>query len=328
MRRSAILLALTAGVGCGPGVHDLTESNEPLLTLRGRIEGRPARAPQSPRVGLVWLRSTSNLDIYCFINDPRVPAFEGFVAGSSTVAEAGCPDPRGSQRLALGPSAALDPEAQTYALPLYALPAPEVLAGTFYARTGMAAVVLFDDVDGDGALGAAAACFTDDPPPEDRVLAVSSWQLGAEGQRLIYQEGPAVLAGATPALPLDCFLFPPGYSVLEHAPNVDEGVTCELEAFAAGIDLRYAAGQTLTAPLCEVRAPEILPPPPERPYDAEDNVLIECAAQDYLVVVDADCLCPERRVYTLVGFDEVDGVSIQWDLTEEPPGWWPCEPEP
>lgn len=195
VRAAALAVAL---LGCDT-VRGLEETPTPLVRIPVVVTGEP-RAPL--RVALVWGAQYLS-DFFCLLPPESEEA--------AAVAAAGCRDPFGFVPQRVGAEVAVEPGVPGV-LELYDLPAPDVMVGDLTARVGYASVVVYEDVDGNGALDLQCIPRGDDGEDErgggrdceearsreglDVVRGASFLTMTAPDQRIAFREGDFNAASA------------------------------------------------------------------------------------------------------------------------------------
>lgn len=313
-RLTATLLAVACAsfVACGPGVFGLADEADALAKLRVRIDGG---ADRRLHVGLVWAQSPFGLRGV----DPLCASGEFGSESStdtSTVAAIGCPQSELLLPTEFGSAFEVVERGTTEVLlPINRLPSAAVLRPLGSGRIGTGFVVMFEDTNGDGYLTLESGCGGDTLEP----IIASSWDGSLTGTTLVaYREGAVDDIGLAGLVP--CLDLPPGFSIVDAAGLGLLGTTCEASPISDVIELvpsadnidEIACVQQSTRPM----RPPPVPPPEEFP--------MACESETSLVVADPNCGCPYFERYTLIGCEDRD-CNDEWDLTNEPPIWWPCE---
>ena len=65
-------------------------------------------------------------------------------------------------------------------------------------------------------------------------------------------------------------------------------------------------------------------PPAQRP---QGKLHTDCLDRERLAVVTTDCECPQAKVFRLECGEDDPNCGDDWDLRDDPPGWWPCTEE-
>ena len=149
--RRAVLLATPAllAAACGQGVHDLSIGSTPLLVVHGHVDQTQLQRvhPEAALLGvLVWAQTPTVNPVCVRLDDgslaPTVPDLTARV-------QSACPDPYG---VFPGEAEAWSPIGAdgNFDLPLYALPMARVAIGDASTRIAYGALVVVEDVNGDG----------------------------------------------------------------------------------------------------------------------------------------------------------------------------------
>jgi len=314
------IFALLTICGCGEGVHGIADEASGIVSIEVRVdpdlERRIERAGPDLRAGVVWA-AVPVVQGFClsFGVNPLLPGRPV----TSSVAKAGCRDPFDVLAGAVDVSVPFDLTTGTADVNLTALPGPNVVVGDELNAIAYGAVVVFDDVDGNGELTLSGECGN--VVSEDRVYASSFSSLRREQERVVFREG-----GFDPP---DLF-YPAPECMGEPSPGLSIwalGTVFEDRCNSVGIDQHMEAAilplEERTLATC--RPPtnrQFLPPPDEAP---PRRMVTECTDSETLAVTDPDCACPSVTVYRLAGceFDFVCS-SPEWDVRNNPPPWWPC----
>jgi hypothetical protein len=301
------LVALTAS--CGDGVHSVSNLGEPLEILRARVEGRPGEGVPEQRLAasLLWeafpqaliacLEQANGAEEVFACTTPQ--DFRSTLASNST-----------AYRLT-SPSA--------FEVPLHTLPSPRVLSGQGSSLLGLGALVVYDDGNQNGALDLVAPEATGSA---DTILAASLSGDGKHTTFVLYREG-ALSSLWKLFETFDCPEPGQGFSVLTMVEHSAAERECTVEpAGAARIDVFFDDSRRVRELICEppptVSTFPVQPPPAARE--------ITCHFHDRLeFVIDPGSYCQHEQAYDLSGCDQVVGCTQpDWDLTGEPPDWWPC----
>jgi hypothetical protein len=254
IRAHTLLMSLSTPLwlSCGDELRGSAEELTSLATLKVRLsplEGSSALPSEgSLRLGLVWLTASSP-DAWCAVAQGQLfglPPSSGGAEGFTPHVEVTealrelttrvCRDPLGVTPALVGPSVSVSltqlQEGAELELPLQHLPSAEVLFGTPDARVGYASVVLFEDLDGDGALtlgeaprisrwGGDDRAREGEPRREaDRVYGASFMSLATPHERLVYQEGASLEGLFYPEV--GCPERPQGFSVMRSSAELSD----------------------------------------------------------------------------------------------------------
>jgi hypothetical protein len=236
-RRVGVALAapvVLAAAACGQGVHDLGVAAEPLVVLHGHVEiANLMRVhPEAALLGtLLWAAPGAVNPVCIRLADgsltPNMPDLAQQLSDA-------CPDPYG---VFPGEAEAWSPigDDGNFDLPLYDLPQVRVSVGDAVTRIAYGALVVVEDVNGDGqppfartpgrGLGRRAA---DDVQANtiDRIVASTFYDLHASQQRVVFREGGFVTPSyfyPAPGPGVGC--TPPSAFSIETAPPYAEPAT-------------------------------------------------------------------------------------------------------
>lgn len=332
LRASACALALL-GSACGERPAGLSAEVEPLAVLHVRLEGALLETPCHPRLGLLWAAVPTYIP-YCHTRGPTPldPARE-----PSTTAAHACRDPFRVTPALAGPSVAIDLRETSFELPIVHLPNASIMVGDAGARVAYAAVILYDDLDGDGELtftrcrgNTRGGGPTTPSRPFDcgstsrfeRIHAASFERLDAESTRVTYVEGPFDAGSYFYPHP-GCTALPPGgFSVWRTGALLSDTATCDVSPIDTEIVLTPRAPDALVDLTCPQRRRDAFPRPPTQLPDAEE-LSFECDGEGGIATTDLDCPCPNLRTYTLRGcYEELECSDPDWDVPA--PEAWPC----
>ncbi len=327
---SALHRALPAlflvSLACGQ-VSELGSEPEPLFHLRAHLSQLitpPSEGFTNLRAGLMWAGVPVFVP-YCFEygTNPTKP-----LQLPTKVAKVGCRDPFDIVPGLGGPTVSIDPNTQTFQIPVTQLPSAEVLIGTLEQRMAFASIIVFDDINGDGELDLSRGCgqFGGGGRPREPIYASSFTSLRKRQTRVSYVEGPFDLDSFYYPHPKCPQVPPEGFSIWE----VDEAFAfepdCTIHDIYHEVELTPVAPLELRPLTCVQRERESFPRAPRMQAPDEDDVW-ECTKQGGLAVSNPGCQCPEVRVFTLSGCsDDLECEKPEWDVRETPPEWWPCEP--
>jgi hypothetical protein len=329
--RAAKVFAIISSMTACSGVHDLEGDGSPIAVLRGRVAG--ARPEGSTlRAGLVWAGAPVFVP-FCHDEGPTPLDPQRSV---SELAAVGCRDPFDVVPELAGTAAAIASDG-SFELPIVHLPTAEVMVGGRESRVAYGSLVVFADLDENGALELRGGCGRirgrmDDPrlrPRAEPIYAASFSTLTGEQARITYVEGE---------LDADSFFYPhsrcrelapPGFSLWSMAgllDATDESGACRVDPIDTPIELELGSPEDFAALSCRQAERESFERPPRWETDPlPDDLLWECSDDGNLVFADPSCDCPEVRELSLVGcYDDRECEDPDWDLRDEAQEWWPC----
>ncbi|MBI5507237.1 MAG: hypothetical protein HY903_00665 [Deltaproteobacteria bacterium] len=329
-----LLAGVAASTACGPGLSDLSAPPEPLATITVRLDLGAARR-RLPRqdlyVGIAWGAAWENPAI-CYLSD-------------NPVVQLACRDPFlflpglvEARRIAAGTADGI----VTMALPISELPNAAVLIGDERGKVGYASVAVLTGlpvaIRQDGSVLLTAPY---------QVAAASLIRINRAHDRLVFRQGEIDSASSYYPYPTAvCGEPPPGLSWLETAGDGD------LTAGSCG----FAPIETLMT-LANVQTDEdesawqcvpslsgtiggafgidgdrhrVEQPPDDDPIGEFNPETHACIGSDVLVSVlaastDSGSACPEVRTWALAGCHRnVKCTEVDWDVSDDPPAWWPC----
>lgn len=322
--RSSLLLATALLTACGPGVHDLSVSSEPLLTVRGRVDldSLTRVHPDAPLIAaLVWAAK------------PAVaPICVKYAARS--VLQGACADPYGVFLGDLEAEVVLDPDGDgSFELHLARLPDARVAVGDSSNRIAYGTVVLVEDLDRNGHATLVDSAVAPpgphgEPIAGDRIIAASFYNLKRPQQRLVFREGQFDSGSYFYPAP-ECEPPPPGFSLLKSEGMGVEGgcavegveeTTIELQPIV-GVDDQIACRANFIdsgglAGFTEASHEAYLEPGP----------WVICLDRETIAQISSySALCKGVTFYLLKGcMNDPFCDSPEWDYTNDVPEWWPC----
>lgn len=326
MRFSVALLAALA-CACGPGLNDLTIDAAPVGSVKAKVDVAALRAggyDGAFLIGLGWARSSSLLEGACttYTEYPEVMAQCGDPFAVNLIRR------RGGTSFPLMRPLVTDADGVA-TIVLDSLPPADASAGTGVGRVAYGSVLVGSDANGDGE-------FFPWPDPfggeADRLMAASFTSLLKPQQRLVLREGLwNPLSFFYPLL--GCEAPPPvGFSravaTLDLSGDKPSG-ECEITDIEVPIEVTPLTEDEGALLLCESWVvianpdwfmPEPLPgePVPELPEGT-------CLSED-IYFIGNEGLCGGGTVVPLRGcFDGGECESPDWDVSDDPPEWWPCE---
>jgi hypothetical protein len=333
VRSSLAFLAAVAivSLSCGNGVDDLSLESAPLGLVRGKVAlaAIGARGAGKPlRAALVW-GAVPNYVLACV----KYP-FNAEIAPA-------CPNPFGFVPGLVEVDVEVGVDG-SFTLPLRRLPDVGLSVGDDSARVAWGSVVVAADSDGSGSFNLLAREADDREPPKlaDLALAASFFRLDMPQQRVAFREGgwdegslfyPAKGCAAPPVG--FSALTTPGLKPLSLEPAPGECTSASLDA--AVIEPVPIAADEAKGLACRsinrarVRRPGLVPPSEEEDEQGRYHGLVGkqvCLDAETLAIV-SEGDCPTITVMPLSGCREnLVCQEPDWDLTKQPPPWWPCAP--
>ncbi|MGQ0504584.1 MAG: hypothetical protein ACT4TC_04635 [Myxococcaceae bacterium] len=304
---SARLIATVTGLlatSCGPGVPSAGTLGEPLARLRAQVVtvGNLVPPDRGVHASLLWAALSQQA--------------ESCLASATTATEArACTGDEVRPRLTSHwvPVEPAFPSA--FELPLHQLPAPEVLTGNERARLGYGLLVVHHDRNENHALDLIPPDVTDGP---DLVLG-TSLRAGSSnvGDYVAFREGAVPAAWGLFRLLANCPEPPLGFFVIRIAKE-SAGLTCTLASAEESLTVELSDDPLVRAHACQHAAhPEIRRPLAAPPAVAQAR----CFGRGSLELVrDPSATCRRIERYELTG--------PGWDLSSNPPAWWPCVDTP
>jgi hypothetical protein len=345
---AAIVLA-----GCG-GLTGFGGEVPPLATVQVVTTGTTTEQPAHLQVALVW-GAQWLIEPLCIL-----PPESDEVAA---VLVRGCRDPFGFVPDRVGANNAIEPGIVTE-LPLFELPATDVLVGDLTARVAYASVVVYDDRDVDGTLDLTRASRPDDgglagdmpPVSTDLVYGASFSSMTTPDQRLAFREG-AFNSSAAFYPRAGCGAPPPGFAIVTaggfsaseaiaaslrgELPREDPATCTEVKPEVATITVSLSS--TPPAAVRETACTERLVDsstryrePPAAPLDLTDRAFACANIPDFgtgratgiiqlIVSSRTDDRCRGLTHFVLRGCaDDPTCAEPAWDHSATPPSWWPC----
>jgi hypothetical protein len=354
------LLSVTTLAGCS-GLAGLGGPTSPLVAFDVKVTGDLAtvqsqgNASPALRVALVW-GAQWQTEPFCILPAESV--------ASGAVIAAGCRDPFGFVPLRVAADVPVTVGA-TASVPLYDLPAADVMVGPVTARVAYGSMVIYDDRNGNGTLELSAPHHTpsggddrgqgDEPADStDVVFGASFITMTAPDQRVAFREGQFIRSAFYPrsgcedpmlqfsVLGAGGFSAAAGLASKAGSLPAEDPTTCTQTAPSAAlfeIPLQSPAGVHEVA--CTERANDSTIRYRQPPTDAPDlsGRLSACAhlpsfdagglrdLTQFVVSGRTTDLCEGLTHYTLRGCRENVSCPVpDWDLTATPPAWWPCPP--
>jgi hypothetical protein len=310
-------------------VHDLSVVSDPLVTIHAHVDlsTLPRQHPGAPLLGaLVWA-GVPTIDPLCLKFD------------APEIAPA-CPDPYGFFYGEVERATAVDPSGG-FDLPLFHLPKASVSVGDEVTRIAYGALLVAEDVNGDGQLTlpatpgrrdiqsvAPAPTATPEPEP-DAIVAASFASLRGTQLRVVFREGGFVATSNFYPL-TGCEAPPPGFSLMTMPPLPSDPtaagpcVTQPLDTPVTVAPLPRALGAALVCRGLQ-RGFRVQEPLPNQPPPTDAAATTVCLSHEVLVQIPQQILCPRLISFVLKGCrDDPFCTTPDWDRTLAPPAWWPC----
>jgi hypothetical protein len=356
----AAWLLLTATGACS-SLEGFGGPTPPLVSFDVQVDGdvTPLWPPgvtdtRSLQVALVW-GAQWQTEPFCILPAESPEA--------AAVIAAGCRDPFSFVPIRVAASVPVSPGAHA-SLPLFALPAADVMVGTLTSRIAYASLVVYDDRDMNGTLGLATPHRArsgrgdrfnmDTVDSTDVVYGASFLTMTAPDQRIAFREGDFDPTSAF--YPRSgCEAPPRGFSVISaggfsavagivasatgQLPAEDPAQCKEALPPDAVIELGVQAPETAREVSCVERTDDSSIRYREPPADAPDfsGRVMACAHLPSFDAGNQSSLiqlvvsgrsgdrCKSLTHYTLRGCRENVACALpDWDYTATPPTWWPC----
>ena len=341
--------ALLAAAACGQGVHDLSIGSTPLLVVHGHVDETQLQRVHSEATllgALVWAAPAAVNPVCIRLSDrslvPNDPQQGELLAGA-------CPDPYG---VFPGEAEAWSPidAGGSFDLPLYALPMARVSVGDAFTRIAYGALVVVEDVNGDGQPPFARTPgrggmrrMVDNLQMQnvDRVVASTFSDLHAPQQRVVFREGGFVTPSyfyPAPGPGMGCEP-PPAFSVMTAPPYADPAVgACTFSSTDTRLEVPPLPVADGTAFLCRAAVGNTTITLPQVPPDGDPQVVPGavdiCFGTNVLATVNIGPTCPIVRSFALSGCAQDPLCSMpEWTKTAASlTGWyngtstpgWPC----
>ena len=350
LRQLTLLAGLTLGCTDLRALHD---QPVPLATLtvhvKGDVEmwaGPPMPGnPRRMRVGVVWADSW-NPDLLCtrFSRWQReLPVDQPFDVRLAPVAARGCRDVLGFVPAAVGPSAALNGQNQA-SIDLWTLPPSAVMVGPPLARIAYAALVVFDDRNGNDkldlqypggfGLGGKGPNRGDEgdngerPPEEwhsfepDTIYGTSFLTLASDHVRLVFREGSYdgkstffPLQGCAPppvGLSLATVVGPMGNQTCTYAVPSAQPLTITLQPPSFVSEMACMGEGARYLPTDEQMGPNLF-------------AVKVCVSDNEMLVADGVPNCKGMTHLQLKGcLDDSLCADPAWPAPPKVPDWWNC----
>ncbi len=353
IRRTSSLVLLTAIAACGGDLLGLDDGYSPIGTVHVKVQGslsqidtsRTNGNPPRVRAALVW-GGPAKADPFC--------VFPPTSDDAEAVVEAGCPDPfaflpavdenggsvmvKSDAPVSAGGTASFD---------LTELPPAEAMVGEPMGRVAYGSVIIYHDDNRDG--------FRDPYNSyTEPVLGASFATMTAPDKRIAFREGDF---GAVSAYypRRGCPAPPKGFSILgaggmsrdaivealsaKEIPKQDPSA-CTTETLSDGVitvDLAEASEPPIfdCAAFASYNLPVRYSPPPPSPLELSSFVTAcipsappagEKSELEELVAAQTTPGCKQLAHYALRGCSsDLHCEDPEWDVTKNPPSWWPCK---
>jgi hypothetical protein len=276
------------------------------------------------RATLVWA-GVPNFSPFCLAEGPN-PLIPDRVVTSS-VAKIACPDPfRFVPSMTQG-SALVDPALREVHIELSNLAPSETLVGPVTGRIAYASVVIFADENDNGILDQEGRCRRPErggksgdreEMPLEPILAASFSYIAEPHERVVYREGEFDSDSYFYPAPT-CETPPPaGFSLWRVGFD-----GCTLSRLEQRIRLKVQTPDKLSSMQCGPGRKDYAREPREKSPDK--RLVTECINATELATADPTCECPDPVIYKLAGCEkDLLCMEPEWDLTDDPPDWWPC----
>ena len=304
-----LLVGLTA---CGDGVHSVTYLGQPIVILHAQVVGElPAGELEgSLRAAMKWEVLPAGM----------LPCLEEANDASSVVR---CLTSVGVEAVQATDSVPIEPVfPASFEIPIHSLPDPSLLGGHPDALFGYGILLVYEDGNRNGLLDLVDAQATESA---DTVLASGFPSEVANASLFVYREGELSVLWKI----FDVLGCPPpelGFSLVDVRAKVGGGVTCLVSQPTQGaLPVYFEDNGEMRQQICE-------PQPIASTFPAApipEGALVDCRFHDSLEFVpDPTRYCMRVQRYDLIGCDALMGcVDPSWDLTDDPPAWWPCSGE-
>ncbi len=309
--RAGLGLLLVWAVGCGEGVHSVDHLGQPIVVLKGIIQGE-----LPPSLQVDGLRAAMKWEI---LPDESLTCLQ---TAEDNAAVSRCLTAVGLEAIQVTASVPLEPVFPArFSIPLYKLPAPEVLTGPPGALFGYGVLLAYEDGNANGELDLVDLEAT---ASADTVIASGFPTELMRASVFVYREGELndlwrIFES------LGCEQPGQGFSLLDVEAS-RAGVTCVVSApDVAEIPVYFEDSISMRQQIC-------LPPPIASSFPAAEppaGAEIDCHHHDSLdFVADPDKYCMQVQRYDLVGCESLYGCEDpDWNLLDDPPAWWPCTGE-
>jgi hypothetical protein len=308
-----VLVPLLAVVSCGD-IHSTSSLGDPLVILDAQVEGQlPANiSALLLRASLIWETQTPEL-LACL---DRAETEDEVYA---------CTTPEDFQPVQASRSVAIEPTfPASFEVPLYLLPDLEMLSGQGDSLLGYGVLVVYEDGNQNMELDLVPPGATESA---DTILASGLPTDAHRRDLVVYREGelsPLWKLFANP--PYGCSEPPQGFSILTREYHAATGYSCVVRPAAkATIPVHFEDSDGQRQLICEPGSNmNTYPSKPPLP-DWETT----CHFHDTLEYVEnPSWYCKYKQIYQLAGCEAYYGcVDPDWDLTGNPPAWWPCTGE-
>ena len=324
MRSSALLLVALAA-SCGNGVDDLTLTAAPLEVLHGHVDrsALPSELAGTPlRAALVW-GLVPDYTLACL----KYP--------DNAYLQAVCPDPFDFVPGAVDVEVPVPAEGDgSFALPIPHLPDASVAVGPSGASMAWGSLIVVADTGGTGAIDLLGYLQDGTLGPANPIVAASFYSLHAPQQRIGFREG-TFDPGSTFYPLANCSGPPIGFSILATpgylppglVPSPGDCSTATLDAVV--VEAKAISATESTSLACRaINDAPVTQPGADSPLKVNLNPLVA----KNLVCLDSKTValiiygtCPLITVMPLAGCEgDLTCTQPEWDLTQQPPAWWPC----
>ena len=311
--KATVLVPLLFAVSCGD-IHSTSNLGDPLVVLDAQVEGQlPDNiSARLLRASLIWETQSPEL-LECL---ERAETEDEVYA---------CTIPEDFQPVQASKSVAIEPTfPASFEVPLYFLPDLEVLSGKGKSLLGYGVLVVYEDGNQNMELDLVPPGAT---VSVDTILASGIPTDAHRRDLVVYREGDlSPLWKLFQHPPYGCPEPPQGFSILTREYHAATGYTCTVRPAAeANIPVHFEDSDGLRQLICEPWSDgntyPAEPPPPDRE--------VTCHFHDTLeYVVNPSWYCQYKQIYQLAGCEAYYGCEEpEWDLTDNPPVWWPCTGE-
>jgi len=309
--KAMILVPLLLALACGD-IHEIDSPTAPLVVLDAQVEGDLPGDYSADLLlaSLIWTTLPREL-IECL--DRAESEDEVFA----------CTTPDEFRPVLASDSVAIQPTfPASFRIPLYTLPDLSVLSGKGGSRLGRGVLVVYEDGNHNMQLDLVPPGATES---EDTILASGRPTDANRMDDVLFRQGE--LSPLWKLFePYGCPEPPKGFSVITREFHASTGWTCTVGSPAdMTIPVHFEDSEDLRQLICEPQTDfdtyPHLPPPPDRE--------IKCHFHDTLEYLkDPTWYCKYRQFYQLAGCEAYYGCEEpDWDLTDNPPYWWPCTGE-
>jgi len=307
---------LLIAVACGD-IHSTSDLGDPLVVLDAQVEGQlPANiSALLLRASLIW--------------ETQSPELLECLEQAETEDEVyACTTPEDFQPIQASKSVAIEPTfPASFEVPLYLLPDLKMLSGQRDSLLGYGVLVVYEDGNRNMKLDLVPPGATGSV---DTILASGIPTDTSRRDLVVYREGElSPLWKLFQHPPYGCSEPPQGFSILTREYHAATGYTCTVRPAAeANIPVHFEDSERQRQLVCEPwsNTDASTKPPDDSPIAGRE---VTCHFHDTLeYVVNPSWYCQYKQVYQLAGCQAYYGCEEpEWDLTDNPPAWWPCTGE-